>query len=233
MKRTIIGLGLAAALAIGAPAVAQDVAEPGPSAEAAKDLGPSPEAAETSSPAEDATEIPATEIPATEIPVTTKSGRPDLYLEMPYDISGFEPEIVMIRGEEHFAGLAPDDPTRLELEAFLRTVGADIEDMVSGYALVSLDEFFAFVVGIRVDGAEPGSLLPAYLPILQASLEDPTTDVAERGGRDVTVVTSVGDQDEYVELYLYDQGDTIWMVQGPADATEAVLEDLPDPLSAG
>lgn len=204
MKRTMIGLGLAAAAAASAvPALAQD-----------GDQSPSP-AAE-----------------ATPIPVTTKSGRPDLYLEMPYTIGGFEPDIVMIRGDEHFTNLGPDDPTRLQLEAFLETVGAETEDLVSGSALVSQEDYFAFIVGIRVDGAEPGTLLPAYLPILLADLEDASSTEDQVGGRDVTVVTSVGDDDEYVPLYVYDQGDTLWMVQGPSDIMASTLESLPDPLPA-
>ena len=204
MKRTMIGLGLAAAAAVSAvPALAQD-----------GDQSPSP-AAE-----------------ATPIPVTTKSGRPDLYLEMPYTIGGFEPDIVMIRGDEHFANLSPDDPTRLQLEAFLASVGAETEDLVSGSALVSQEDYFAFIVGIRVDGVEPGTLLPAYLPILLADLEDASSTEDQVGGRDVTVVTSVGDDDEYVPLYVYDQGDTLWMVQGPSDIMASTLESLPDPLPA-
>ncbi len=202
MKRAMIGLGLAfAALAVAVPASAQD-ADPSPS--------------------------PVTD--ATPIPVTTKSGRPDLYLEMPYTIGGFEPDIVMIRGDEHFASLGADDLTRVELETFLETVGAETEDLVSGYALVSQEDYFAFIVGIRVDGVEPGTLLPAYLPILLADLEDASSTVDQVGGRNVTVVTSVGDDDEYVALYVYDQGDTIWMVQGPSDIMASTLESLPDPL---
>jgi hypothetical protein len=203
MKRALMGLGLAAAMAAGAvPAMGQDADETSPSAQ------------------------------PTEIPVTTASGRPDLYLDMPYYIGGFEPEVAMTRGQEHWAGLAADDPTRVELEAFIETVDAEIEDMVSGYALVSQEDFFAFVVGIRVDGAQPGSLLPAYLPILTADLEDPATTIDRIGGRDVTVISSVGEADEYVELFLYDQGDTIWIVQGPSDVSALTLENLPDPLTA-
>jgi len=203
MKSALIGLGLALAMTAGTvPALAQDADEASPS------------------------------LQPTEIPVTTASGRPDLYLEMPYYIGGFEPEVVMTRGEEHWAGLAADDPTRVELEAFIETVDAEIEDMVSGYALVSQEDFFAFVVGIRVDGAEPGSLLPAYLPILTADLEGPAVTNARIGGRDVTVINSVGEADAYVELYLYDQGDTIWIVQGPSDVSALALENLPDPLTA-
>lgn len=206
MKRAMSALGLVfAAAASAVPAQAQDA-----------DQGPSP--------------APAAE--ATPIPVTTKSGRPDLYLEMPYTIGGFEPDIVMVRGDEHFANLSADDPTRLQLEAFLETVGAETEDLVSGYALVSQEDYFAFIVGIRVDGVEPGTLLPAYLPILLADLEDASTTANQVGGRDVTVVTSVGDDDEYVPLYVYDQGDTLWMVQGPSDSMDSTLESLPDPLPA-
>ena len=207
MERAMIGLGLAVAVAVAVavsavPVLAQNAEDPSPSAE------------------------------ATEIPLTTKSGRPDLYLDMPYNIGGFEPEIAMLRGEEHFASLASDDPTRIELEMLLESIDAETEDLVSGYALVSQDDFFAFVVAIRIDGVEPGALLPAYLPSLIDDLQNPSIDADEMGGRDVTVVTSVGDEDEYVELYLYDQGDTIWMVQGPRDVSETTLESLPNPLPA-
>lgn len=158
------------------------------------------------------------------------SERRDLYLDMPYYMGGFEPEIVMTRGAEHFANLDAEDQARLGLESLLESVGADIDDMVSGYALVSQEDFFSFVVGIRVEGIEPGSLMPAYLPILYDDLIDPTGITGNVGGKDVVVIASVGNEDEYVELFVYDQGDTLWMVQGPKEVVETTLENLPDPI---
>jgi hypothetical protein len=175
---------------------------------------------------------PAPSPEVTQIPTVSESGRPDLYLDMPYYLGSFEPDIVMTRGEEHFANLAADDSTRLELEGLLETVGAEIEDMVSGYALVSQEDFFSFVVAIRIEGVEPGTLLPAYLPILFEDLEDPQGIVAQKGGKDVVLVASIGNEGEYVELYVYDQGDTVWMLQGPNDVVERALENLPGPLPA-
>ena len=37
---------------------------------------------------------------------------------------------------------------------------------------------------------------------------------------------------EYVELYVYDQGDTLWMIQGPYEVIETTIGNLPSPLSA-
>jgi hypothetical protein len=167
-------------------------------------------------------------------PGSAQPARPDLYLDMPYYLGGFEPDISMTRGEEHFANLDSDSEadaqTRSELEQLLDDVGADIEDMVSGYALVSQEDFFSFVVAIRIDGVEPGSLLPAYLPTLYEDLVDPTGIAGNVGGKNVVVVSSVGTDDEYVALYIYDQGDTLWMIQGPDDVVEVALEDLPDAI---
>ena len=177
--------------------------------------------------AEDASPAPK----PTQIPLTSESGRPDLYLQMPYYLGGFEPDIVMTRREEHFANLDADDQTRQEWESLLEEVGADVSNMVSGYALVSQEGFFSFVVAIRVEGVTPGTLLPAYLPILYEDLDDPQSVVGRMGGKDVTVITSIGSDDEYVEFYVYDEGDTIWMLQGPSDVVEVTLANLPDPLS--
>ena len=168
----------------------------------------------------------------TDLPALTPSGRPDLYLDMPYYIGGFEPEIFMTRGDEHFAGLAPDDPTRLQLQEMLASVGAEPVDLVSGYALVSQEDFFAFVFGVRVDGVEPGTLAPAYLPILLEGLIDPAESSERLGGKAVTTISSVGEGDEYVELYVYDEGDTVWMVQAPRDVADLALSSLPEPLDA-
>lgn len=157
--------------------------------------------------------------------------RRDLYLDMPYYLGGFEPDIVMTRGQEHFANLgaggAADAEARAQLERLLEEVGADVEDMTSGYALVSQEDFFAFVVAIRIEGVEPGSLLPAYLPILYADLVEPSGIAGAVGGKNVVIVSSVGNDDEYVALYVYDAGDTIWMVQGPEDVVQTTLENLP------
>lgn len=157
----------------------------------------------------------------------SRPGARDLMLDMPYYLGGFEPDIVVARGAEHFASLGSDDPVRADLEAFLRAVGAGVEDMDSGYALVSQEDFFAFVVAIRVSGAKPGSMLPAYLPILYGDLVDASGIAGEVGGKDVLVISSVGSNDEFVELFVYDQGDTIWMVQGPMDVVETTLDGLP------
>jgi hypothetical protein len=172
----------------------------------------SPEPAPSVTPAPSATSLPV---------------RRDLYLDMPYHLGGFEPDIVITRGAEHFASLGPESPGRHRLDELLDAVGAGIEDMVSGYALVSQEDFFAFVVGIRIEGVEPGSLLPAYLPTLLQSLVEPTTSPGTEGGKDVLVITSIGEGDEPVDLYVYDEGDTIWMVQGPDDVAAIALRDLP------
>lgn len=153
----------------------------------------------------------------------------DLYEDMPYYLGGYEPDIVITRGAEHTAGLAPDDEDRRRLESFVEGLGARIEDMDSGYALVSTDDTFAFVVAIRVRGVRPGTLLPAYLPILLADLVDPSTMTAADGGKEVVIIASLGEDDEYVDLTAYDQGQTIWLLQGPEDIVTATLENLPDP----
>jgi hypothetical protein len=166
----------------------------------------------------------------TQVPVASTSGRPDLYLDMPYFLGGFEPQIVMTRGREHFANVGDDGRAREQLEGLLHAVGAEVEDMTSGYALVSQEGFFSFVVAIRIEGVEPGTLLPAYLPLLYQDLEDPQGISGRISGKDVIIVASLGNDDEYVELYVYDEGDTVWMVQGPVDVVETTLANLPGPL---
>ncbi len=155
----------------------------------------------------------------------------DLYLDMPYTLGGFDTKVVMARGEEHFANLEPgdqaDDQTRADLERLLAEVGAGIDDMVSGYALVSQDDYFSFVVAIRIRGIEPGTLLPAYLPILERGFQDVTTSDVTIGDKSVLKVTSLGAEGAYADVFVYDAGDTLWMVQGPDDVVETVLSDLP------
>lgn len=204
---------LRAALLIGASMAIFVIADAGPVR--AQDTDDPPTATQSAAP------VP------TEVPTRSDPGRPDLYLDMPFNLGGFEPDVVMVRGEEHFADLAPDDPTRRELEELLAATGAEAADLVSGYALVSQEDFFSFVVAIRVEGAEPGTLLPAYLPTLLDDLLDPRVSSEVVAGREVTIVTAIGDDDSDVELAIYDQGDTIWMVQGPADVVAATVADLP------
>jgi hypothetical protein len=78
----------------------------------------------------------------------------DLFLDMPITMGGFEAEIVLVRGEEHFAQLPDNHPERVPLETLLVAAGAEVEDLTTGYALVSVDNLFSFVIGIRIDGAE-------------------------------------------------------------------------------
>jgi hypothetical protein len=152
----------------------------------------------------------------------------DLFLDMPTTIGGFEAEIVLVRGEEHFAQLPDNHPERVPLETLLVAAGAEVEDLTTGYALVSVDNLFSFVVGIRIDGAEPGSLLPAYLPFLLDDLVEPSSTPASLAGKQGLVITSIGADDELVELVVYDQGDTLWLLQGPTDTVEDVLGNLPE-----
>lgn len=157
--------------------------------------------------------------------------RADLALEMPRNMGGFEPAIAITRGQEHLANLDLDDPadaaTAAELERLFAETDVTVDAMTSGYALVSQEDFFSFVVAIRLEGATPGSVLPAYLPILTAGLTDPDTTDATVGGKDVLVITSAGETGDRVELYVYEAGDTVWMVQGPLDVVVGVLEGLP------
>lgn len=163
----------------------------------------------------------------------TAADQRDLYLDMPYRLGGYETEVEMTRGVEHFAGLDPerleDAQTRAELEELVDAAGADIESLVSGYALVSQDDLFGFVVALRIAGAEPETMVGVYLPNLYDDLVDPAVSSAVIGGKDVVVVESLGAEDEYVELFIYDEGDTIWLVQGPDDVVETALAGLPDP----
>lgn len=158
-------------------------------------------------------------------------GRIDLALEMPLNMGGFEPDVAITRGAEHLTSLDLDDPADAAIAADLgrlfEATGVTVDDMTSGYALVSQEDFFSFVVAVRLDGARPGSALPAYLPILMAGLIDPQTEAATLGGKDVFVITSEGNEGELVELYVYEATDTVWMVQAPIDVAGFVLEDLP------
>ena len=56
---------------------------------------------------------------------------------------------------------------------------------------------------------------------------DPTGRSESLGGKEVLIISSEGDGADYVDLYVYGEGDTIWMVQGPEDVVERTLEDLP------
>jgi hypothetical protein len=178
--------------------------------------------------------LPVAAQEASTAPTPGQTEQRDLFLDMPDTMGGFEPEISMTRGAEHFADLDPDgetdSQTRAELEQLLDTVGADLEDMTSGYALVSQEDFFAFVVAIRIEGVEPGSLLPAYLPILFEDLEDPSGSADTVGGKDVVIVSSVGSEGQVVPLVVYDEGDTVWMIQGPQVVVEITLENLPQAI---
>lgn len=179
------------------------------------------------SPSVDAAPLPS---PGASPQASTDSERRDLLLDLPTQLGGMDTQAEVIRGEEHFANLDAGDAAAREAAAdladMLEHLDASIDDLSSGYALVSLDDLFAFAFAVRVHGAEAGTLLPAYLPILLGDLTEPTTAEAELAGKDVVVVTTEGDDEEDVDLYVYDAGDTVWMVQGPDDVVEAVLSRL-------
>jgi hypothetical protein len=155
----------------------------------------------------------------------------ELALEMPTNMGGFEPDVVIARGVEHIADLDPNDPqdadTAAQLERLFDETGVTVDDMTSGYALVSQTDFFSFVFAVRLHGAAPGTVLPAYLPILIANLIDPTIEEVRSGNKDVLVITSEGEEREPVRLTVYEVNDTVWLLQGPDDVVEFALGDLP------
>ena len=206
-RRIALTAVLVACCASGGLAVAQ---EPAPS--------PSPAAAPTASPSIGA-------------PVSPGTDRRDLLLDLPTQLGGMDAQAEVVRGEEHFADVDAGDAASREavadLAGMLDRMGASADDLSSGYALVSLDDLFAFTFAVRVEGAEAGTLLPAYLPILLGDLVEPSTAEAMVEGKDVLVITTKGDAGEDVDLYVYDAGDTVWMVQGPDDVVASVLAGLP------
>lgn len=156
----------------------------------------------------------------------------DLYADMPKELAGYVPDIVMRYGEQHFAGLVKDAAAQARLEGLLDEVGAGVADITSGYALASEGDFFIYVVAIRIEGVQPGSLLPAYLAILSEDLVDPISNTENVGGKEVLVISSVGEDGERADLYTYDEGDTIWMVQGSGDGVEVTIAGLPEPIGS-
>jgi hypothetical protein len=162
---------------------------------------------------------------------------PDLASLMPIELGTFETQIIVTRGEEHLSGIDPGDggdpgetqavELSAELARLLEDTDSSIEDITTAYAFAAVDGFFAFVVAVRIVGVEEGALLPAYLPILRGDLTEPVEEPGKLAGRELLVITSVGNEGESVPLYVYDGGDTIWMLQGPEDVVARVLVSLP------
>lgn len=179
----------------------------------------------------------ALEATSTPAPAATASARPeptpeaDVVARMPARLGGVATELSVLRGEEHVAALDPDDPADADVAAgitsLLEATGRSIVDLTTAYAVAGADDFVAFVIGIRVAGAPDGSLLPAYLPILRRDLVDPHEEPGMLGGREVLVVTSEATGGgPRLSLHVVEDGDTLWLLQGPLAVVEDALLDL-------
>jgi hypothetical protein len=164
----------------------------------------------------------------------TASASPTVSLDMlasiPDTLAGLVPEVDIVRGAEHFdvfdLTIDADVAERAGIEAFLEALGAPVEDMTSVSAVAYDDDSFAFLAGLQIAGADQETLMQLYLTALIGSMISPYQELGEIGGKTATLVIDEGELDS-APVYVYGNGDTVWLIAAEEAVVEEVLRQLP------
>jgi len=167
-----------------------------------------------------ATGSPAAAQDANPTATATSGQAQDIADLLPVTLAGLVPEIEVIRGAEN---LDESDPF---VESFLETLGVPVEAMTMVTAVADDGTSFAFLGGIQVAGADAETLLQLYLLSLMGSMTSPYQELGEIGGKTATMVMD-GDEPNSAPLFVYANGDTVWLILAEQSVVEDVFEQLP------
>lgn len=148
---------------------------------------------------------------------------------VPTELGGVPAEVAIQTGTEVLAGLDPADPDDAEqvrdIELLLEATGGTPEQLTLVSVFPSDNTVGAFIVAIRVEGADRAFLTSAFVSSLWPDLDQPRLVASDIGGKPVLLVFD--DSFEADPFVFYGSGDTAWLMAGPEDVTAAALAELP------
>jgi hypothetical protein len=208
LKRITILLALLALVGAGC-ASGQSVSEPTPTATASPTPEPSP------------TEEEETEGSEAAIPSFDLNGDPELAARFPDTVGGEPLTVQSFRGDVFMTGST--DPS---FEAFLDSVGADLEDVSVAFGGLMSGDSLLSVGAFRVVGADEDELETEFLAATEAEGDISGTERRSVGGKEVWTATDPTGEAPG-SMFIYVKDDTVYFLTGSEEQAAEILAALP------
>ncbi len=212
MKRITILLAMLLLVAAGCASETGSSAEASEAAET-EEATPDPTASEE--PSEDAEESVGA------IPSFDLNGDPELAGRFPDTVGGEALQVQSFRGDTFMAG-GGTDPS---FEAFLDSVGAELEDVSVAFGGAMSGESVLSVGAFRILGANEDQLETEFLAASQAEGEIEGLEESSIGGKDVWAASDAAAPG--FSMFIYVKDDTVYFLTGSEEQAAEILAALP------
>ena len=212
MKRITILLAMLLLVAAGCASETGSSAEASEAAET-EEATPDPTASEE--PSEDAEESVGA------IPSFDLNGDPELAGRFPDTVGGEALQVQSFRGDTFMAG-GGTDPS---FEAFLDSVGAELEDVSVAFGGAMSGESVLSVGAFRILGANEDQLETEFLAASQAEGEIEGLEESSIGGKDVWTASDAAAPG--FSMFIYVKDDTVYFLTGSEEQAAEILAALP------
>ena len=212
MKRITILLAMLLLVAAGCASETGSSAEASEAAET-EEATPDPTASEE--PSEDAEESVGA------IPSFDLNGDPELAGRFPDTVGGEALQVQSFRGDTFMAG-GGTDPS---FEAFLDSVGAELEDVSVAFGGAMSAESVLSVGAFRILGANEDQLETEFLAASQAEGEIEGLEESSIGGKDVWAASDAAAPG--FSMFIYVKDDTVYFLTGSEEQAAEILAALP------
>ena len=175
---------------------------------------PSPTPAPT--PTEEASEGSEAAIPSFDL-----NGDPELAARFPDSVGGEPLTVQSFRGDVFMTGST--DPS---FEAFLDSVGADLEDVSVAFGGLMSGDSLLSVGAFRVVGADEDELETQFLAATEAEGDISGAERRSVGGKDVWTATDPTGEAPG-SMFIYVRDDTVYFLTGSEEQAAEILAALP------
>lgn len=217
MKRISILLVMLLALVVAA-CTSEQATSPSPSAP-----DPTPEVTpEPSSAAAEPSEEPEASGSEFAIPSFDLDGDPELAARFPETVGGQPLQMQSMRGDQ-FAAFGGTDPT---FQAFLDSIGAEMEDVSVAFGGAMVGEDPLSVGAFRVVGASEDDLEREFIAASEEAGDVSGMSEESIGGKDVLTATDPSGETT-TQVFIYTKDDTLYFLTGSEEQAAEILEALP------
>lgn len=165
---------------------------------------------------------PAESEPPTALPSFDLNGDPELAARFPDTVGGQPLQVQSFRGDT-FATMGGGDPS---FEAFLDSVGADLEDVSVAFGGSVSGEDILSVGAFRVLGASEDELEREFIAATEEEGDVTGLSRDSVGGKDVWTATDPSGQTG-TSVFVYTKDDTVYFLTGTEELVAEILEALP------
>lgn len=155
------------------------------------------------------------------IPSFDLNGDPELAARFPDTVGGEPLTVQSFRGDVFMTGST--DPS---FEAFLDSVGADLEDVSVAFGGLMSGDSLLSVGAFRVVGADEDELETQFLAATEAEGEISGTEMRSIGGKDVWTATDPSGEAPG-SMFIYVKDDTVYFLTGSEEQAAEILAALP------